>query len=81
MSNKKTPEQDKADYIKFFGVEYPGGLVHRDALNNCRRGRDYFIKNELPKLLKLAREFEAGTWGCHRYSIADLIAMAEKGEV
>ena len=80
MSDKKTPEQRAEKYVWENWTDRDQGHNHVDIAKEAfLAGRADFIKHELPKLLEMAREgmiYEGG----FTYLVAELIAMAEKGE-
>ena len=87
MSDRKTPEERAREYANGYGhgATIPKRM-HKDICDGIAlvqhvaylAGRADFIKNELPKLLEMAR---IGYGGEFDYEIPDLLAMAVKGEV
>ena len=82
MSDRKTPEERANDYERtqstFMGQQKTFQAFLAGYAEGKSDGRADFIKNELPKLLEMAR---IGYRGEFDYEIPDLLAMAEKGEV
>jgi len=83
MTDKKTPGQRALAFARDgkYQVREFGCLsgTEATAYDSFLAGRADFIANELPGLLEKARKvhFPRDDW---YYSVADLLAMAEKGE-